>query len=134
MTEREAPVVMSVMSAGQAASWHGLMDLHEKVPAGWTLVGGQLVHLHCAEHRERPTDDIDTVVDVRAASDMLDTFAQALLDLDFKEVPRRRDRDGAAARGRQPGPAGTGGRSRLTSDRQKSTRPRKPACEVRNCR
>ena len=93
---------MPVMSAGQAASWHGLMDLHEKVPAGWTLVGGQLVHLHCAErgeHPERPTDHIDTVVDVRAATDMLDTFAQALLDLDFKQVPRRRDRDGGEARG-----------------------------------
>jgi hypothetical protein len=73
------------MSAGQAASWHGLMDLHEKVPAGWTLVGGQLVHLHCAErgeHRERPTDDIDTVVDVRAmepqhAADSLDRLERA---------------------------------------------------------
>jgi hypothetical protein len=85
--EHQSPVVMPVMSARQAASWHGLMDLHEKVPTGWTLVGGQMVHLHCAErgeHPERPTDDIDTVVDVRASSDMLETFTQALLDLGFE--------------------------------------------------
>lgn len=78
---------MPVMSAEQAASWHGLMDLQEKVPTGWTLVGGQLVHLHCAERGERPqrpTDDIDTVVDVRAASEMLAIFTQALLDLNFE--------------------------------------------------
>jgi hypothetical protein len=36
------PVIMPAMSLGQAASWHGLMDLHERVPIGWTLVGGQL--------------------------------------------------------------------------------------------
>jgi hypothetical protein len=75
------------MSAEQAASWHGLLDLHERVPTGWTLVGGQLVHLHCAErdhHPERPTDDIDAVVDVRAAADMLHTFTLALRDLGFR--------------------------------------------------
>lgn len=77
---------MPPMSAEQAASWHGLLDLHERVPTGWTLVGGQLVHLHCAErdhHPERPTDDIDAVVDVRAAPDMLTTFTRALRDLGF---------------------------------------------------
>jgi hypothetical protein len=87
MTEHRAPILMPAMSAAQAASWQGLMDLHDKVPTGWTLVGGQLVHLHCAErgaYPERPTDDVDTVVDVRAATDMLETFTQGLLDLDFK--------------------------------------------------
>ena len=81
------PIVMPVMSAEQAASWHGVMDLHELVPSRWTLVGGQLVHLHCAErgnHPPRPTDDIDAVVDVRAATDMLDTFTRALLGLGFR--------------------------------------------------
>ena len=87
MSEEPAPVVMPTMSADQTASWHGLMDLHEKVSRGWTLVGGQLVHLHCAErdaYPERPTDDIDAVVDVRTAPDMLDTFTDALLHLDFR--------------------------------------------------
>lgn len=74
------------MSSAQAASWAGLMDLHENLDDGWTLVGGQLVHLLCAERGsspERPTDDIDAVVDVRAAQSMLETFTQLLLDLGF---------------------------------------------------
>ena len=81
------PIVMPALSAAQAASWRAPMYLYEKVPAGWTLVGGQLVHLHCAErgsHPERPTDDIDAVVNIRAATDMLDRFTRALLDLGFK--------------------------------------------------
>jgi hypothetical protein len=78
---------MPAMSVAQAASWFGIMDLYEHLDTGWTLVGGQLVHLHCAERGsspERPTDDIDTVVDVRAAPDMLATFPQTLVDLGFR--------------------------------------------------
>lgn len=83
---RDEPVVLPAMSAGQAASWEGLVELHGRVPDGWTLVGGQLVHLHCAERGEfpeRPTDDVDTVVDVRADPRMLETFTGALHDLGF---------------------------------------------------
>lgn len=32
----------------QTASWHALLDLYEAHPTGWTLVGGQMVHLWCA--------------------------------------------------------------------------------------
>jgi len=49
-------IVMPAMLGPQAASWHGLMDLHERLDHGWTLVGGQLVHLHWADsggHRNR---------------------------------------------------------------------------------
>lgn len=80
------PVVMPAMSPAQAASWAGLMDLHERLDHGWTLVGGQLVHLLCAERGAapaRPTDDIDTVVDIRAVPDMLAVFTGVLLELGF---------------------------------------------------
>ena len=86
MTEQLGPVVLPAMSAGQAASWHGLMDVYERLPRGWTLVGGQLVHLHCAERGqrpERPTNDIDAVVDVRANPDMLADFTRVLIELGF---------------------------------------------------
>jgi hypothetical protein len=79
-------IIMPQMSAAQAASWHGVMDLHERLDHGWTLVGGQLVHLHCAERDNappRPTDDIDTVIDVRAETTMLRTFTATLTDLGF---------------------------------------------------
>jgi hypothetical protein len=79
-------IVLPAMSDAQAASWHALMDIHERLSTGWTLIGGQLVHLHCAQRDQsppRPTDDADAVVDVRASADMLHKFTQALLDLGF---------------------------------------------------
>lgn len=63
------PVALPTMTTAQEQGWRALMDLHEDVGGGWTLVGGQLVHLWCAERGvdfARPTDDIDTVLDVRA--------------------------------------------------------------------
>ncbi|WP_285616264.1 hypothetical protein [Kineosporia sp. NBRC 101677] len=63
------------------------MDLHEKLGDGWTLVGGQMVHLHCAEASHaptRPTNDIDTVIDVRARPNMLQIFTQVLVGLGFR--------------------------------------------------
>ena len=62
------PVVLPAMNAAQQQSWHALMELYERVNHDWTLIGGQLVHLHCAERGAsptRPTNDVDTVVDLR---------------------------------------------------------------------
>lgn len=79
-------VVMPAMSPAQEQAWHALMNLHDAIPTDWALVGGQMVHLHCAERGAsplRPTDDADAVVDVRARPDMLHDFTTALLDLGF---------------------------------------------------
>ena len=94
-------IVMPAMSEGQAASWRGIMELHERLHDGWTLVGGQLVHLHCAERAcnpPRPTDDVDTVIDIRSSGDMLRTFTQTLFDLGFSPDPpiELSDRSGSA--------------------------------------
>src|SRR5699024_12393267 len=46
----------------------GLLDLSERISVGWTLVGGQLIHLHSVERGQapvRPTTDLDTVLDIR---------------------------------------------------------------------
>lgn len=80
------PVVLPTMTGAQAASWHALMDLHKRLPDHWTLVGGQMVHLLCAERGispERPTEDADTVLDVRAAHDLLSRFTSVLAQLGF---------------------------------------------------
>jgi len=53
----------------QRDAWWALLDLHERMPSGWALIGGQMVHLHCAERGTspmRPTDDADVGIDVRA--------------------------------------------------------------------
>jgi hypothetical protein len=81
--------VLPAMPPEQTASWHGLLDLHERLDSGWTLIGGQLVHLHCAERGQfpvRPTNDADTVVDVRADPKMLYMFTEALVELGFTSV------------------------------------------------
>lgn len=81
-----SPVLMPSMTHAQTAGWLALLDLHDRISAGWTLVGGQMVHLHCAERGAspvRPTDDADAVLDVRAQPRMLHTFTKALADLGF---------------------------------------------------
>lgn len=78
--------VLPPMPSHQTASWLGILDLYERLSEGWTLIGGQLVHLHCAERGHlavRPTNDADTVIDVRADPKILDTFTRALVDLGF---------------------------------------------------
>jgi hypothetical protein len=79
-------IVLPAMPPEQTSSWCGLLDLYERLDSGWTLIGGQLVHLHCAERGQfpvRPTNDVDTVVDVRADPQMLHVFSEALVDLGF---------------------------------------------------
>src|SRR5450830_40331 len=79
-------VVLPPMSRGEAEAWSGLLDLSERHPTGWTLVGGQVVHLHCIERGvapTRPTDDIDAVLDIRAEPDALRSFTTALVELGF---------------------------------------------------
>lgn len=80
------PIEMPAMNEAQKQSWHALMDLYERINSDWTLIGGQLVHLHCAERGvspTRPTNDVDTVVNIRASQKMLATFTGALKDLGF---------------------------------------------------
>lgn len=80
-------IVLPVMSAEQEASWFGLFHLAKNVPEGWTLVGGQMVHLHCAERGVEPyrsTPDVDTVLDVRGHPQILMTVTSALADAEFE--------------------------------------------------
>jgi hypothetical protein len=48
-------VTLPRMSVAQEKSWLALIELGRRVPNGWTLVGGQLVHLHCFERGASPT-------------------------------------------------------------------------------
>lgn len=82
----DEPVEMPPMNLAQKQSWHALMDLYERLSSNWALIGGQLVHLHCAERGvspTRPTNDVDTVVNIRASQTALATFTGALKDMGF---------------------------------------------------
>ncbi|MCL2848797.1 MAG: hypothetical protein FWE61_01975, partial [Micrococcales bacterium] len=79
-------ITMPPMRDAQRDGWLALFDVHDAHPAGWTLVGGQMVHLWCAERGTspaRPTDDLDTVLDVRAQPSVLMTFTSVLGGLGF---------------------------------------------------
>lgn len=78
-------IVLPAMGARQEAAWHALLDLYEAHPHDWTLIGGQLVHLHCAERGfrpQRPTDDADAVVNGRDAT-VLGSVTASLKALQF---------------------------------------------------
>lgn len=82
-------VVLPPMTDAQSEGWSALLDLHTTMPTGWTLVGGQMVHLHCAERGvapQRPTDDLDAVLDVRANPRVLHDFTAALTRLGFRSA------------------------------------------------
>ncbi len=71
----------------QAEAWHALFEVHERIPTGWALVGGQMIQALCWErgaHANRPTVDADTALDVRAHPPMLMTFTTALRDIGFE--------------------------------------------------
>ncbi|MCL2466113.1 MAG: hypothetical protein FWF21_02470 [Micrococcales bacterium] len=81
--------MMPPLPEPQRAGWLALFDVYHAHPTGWTLVGGQMVHLWCAERGTspaRPTDDIDTVLDVRGQPShpgVLMTFTSVLGGLGF---------------------------------------------------
>lgn len=80
-------VHMPAMADSQIASWHALMDLYASLPGRWTIVGGQMVHLHCAERETfplRPTDDADTLLDAKAYPSILEDFTAGLVKAGFK--------------------------------------------------
>jgi hypothetical protein len=79
-------IALPPVTVAQTEGWHALLEVHDRLPRCWTLVGGQMVHLHCAERGAapaRPTDDLDAVLDVRADGRILHRFTSVLVDLGF---------------------------------------------------
>jgi len=79
-------VVLPQMPPAQTASWIGLFDLADRMPDGWTLVGGQMVQLHCFERDLAPirsTSDVDAVLDVREHPDALMSVTRVLSEVGF---------------------------------------------------
>lgn len=69
------------MTAAQAEAWHALFQVFRAHSQGWALIGGQMVHSLCWERGAtppRPTQDADTVLDIRAQPTMLYDFTATL--------------------------------------------------------
>ena len=79
---------LPVRLPAETIAWSALMDLSEFRRQGWTLVGGQMVHLLAWEHGEespRVTTDADVVLDVRAYQSALRDVTQNLIESGFAE-------------------------------------------------
>lgn len=82
-------VILPILPVAQSESWTGLLDLADRIPRGWALIGGQLVHLHCWERNaspNRPTDDLDAILDVRTTPTMLKRFTETLVEIGFSSA------------------------------------------------
>lgn len=82
-------IVLPPMGAAQEQAWLALLDVYERHPEGWTLIGGQMVHLFCAERGYeplRPTTDADAVVNTRQP-ELLGAVTATLVDLGFSAHP-----------------------------------------------
>ena len=69
------------------ALWLALLDIAERRPADWTLVGGQMVLLHALEHGGSPpriSTDLDLVVDARVHPPAIPAMAETLEGLGFR--------------------------------------------------
>ena len=69
--------------------WHALLDLAEREPADWTLIGGQMVLLHALESGRTPlrvSQDLDLVVDARVRPPALARIVSSLGDLGFAQA------------------------------------------------
>lgn len=85
---------MPPMTVAQEQAWTALLDVGEALTHGWTIVGGQMVHLHCAERGAappRPTEDADAALDVRAHPRVLLEFTEALVDAGFTSAGESMD-------------------------------------------
>ena len=96
-------VTLPDMTPKQEASWRGIVAVSKLVRNGWCLVGGQMVQLWCWERGNepnRPTDDGDAVLDIRAHPKIMKQFccqkelATALIEPAFEvgQLSRRRAR------------------------------------------
>jgi hypothetical protein len=69
--------------------WHALLDIADRMPSDWTLIGGQMVLLHALEHGRAPqrvSEDLDLVVDARVRPLALPRMLSTLGDLGFAEA------------------------------------------------
>lgn len=73
-------------SEGQRLSWAALLELYDLHPHGWTLIGGQMVHLHCWARgvaSPRVTTDADAGLDVRGFPQIAWTLTSTLQEIGF---------------------------------------------------
>ena len=83
------PIELPAMLTEQQEAWQAVFEIHNAMPQGWVLVGGQAVFLHAIERGApyvRPTKDADMALDIRAYPTMLHDFTELLVKLGFESA------------------------------------------------
>jgi hypothetical protein len=79
-----SPIAMPPLDDRTADLWSTLVDITERFPQDWTLVGGQMVFLHAVEAGVGPprvSRDLDLVVNARVRPPALPRMIRALGDI-----------------------------------------------------
>ena len=72
---------------GTDSIWEALLELADNAFAEWTLIGGQMVMLHAAEHSAEPlriSRDLDVIVNARIVAGAIRSFAIGLEQRGFR--------------------------------------------------
>lgn len=85
-------MVISIPTLGDPwdAVWETLIDLQQLEPAGWTLIGAQMVTLHALERGRTPprrSEDADVLANVRAMHDATRRLSKLLEQQGFAMDP-----------------------------------------------
>lgn len=89
MPEPRVRIESDLLTGPVVGLWHTLLDLSEKVPRMWTLIGGQMVLLHGLEHDRTPPAaslDLDVLADVVSHQRSLRLLVAALQGLGFESA------------------------------------------------
>lgn len=86
MREVQVRIESDLLTGPLVGLWGTLLDLSERVPQAWTLIGGQMVLLHGLEHGRTPPAaslDLDVLADVISDQQSLRLLVTALEELGF---------------------------------------------------
>lgn len=87
MRDVQVRIESDLLTGPLVGLWGTLLDLSEKVPQDWTLIGGQMVLLHGLEHERNPPAaslDLDVLADVISDQRSLRMLVAALGELGFE--------------------------------------------------
>ncbi|MCF2533796.1 hypothetical protein [Yinghuangia soli] len=87
MSQLQVVINADILTEPVIDLWNTLLDLSERVPPAWTLIGGQMVLLHGMEHDRVPptvSQDLDVLADLVSEPRSLHRLVAALGDLGFR--------------------------------------------------
>ena len=80
------PVRLPTLAGHDNELWDTLIELGEIRPGDWTLIGGQMVFLHAAEHGVTPpriSTDLDVLVNARIVGRPISAFVADIVERGF---------------------------------------------------